>query len=136
MSDEFDFDKAPKGLQLGQKIIDKGGVPTLLIEKLTEDFVPNRKNEKKVRSITGPFELDTLRDRAGTFEPQLLKQYQTSFSDDSQAKILSVYNLGTSVNQVEDLYGIKISTATLSGITECSRGIVYFSSRGFSVHFF
>ena len=78
---------------------------------------------KTVKSTAGPFELDTPRDRAGTFEPQLVKKHQTSVSDEIEAKILSMYGLGMSyrddiATQVEDLYGIKVSTATLSAITD------------------
>ena len=138
MSDEFDFDKALKALQSGKAITGKDGVLTPLIKKLTEaalegeldshlaeDVVPNRKNgktSKTVKSTAGPFELDTPRDRAGTFEPQLVKKHQTSVSDEIEAKILSMYGLGMSyrdiATQVEDLYGIKVSTAKLSAITD------------------
>ena len=138
MSEEFDFDKALKALQSGKAITGKDGVLTPLIKKLTEaalegeldshlaeEVVPNRKNgktSKTVKSTAGPFELDTPRDRAGTFEPQLVKKHQTSVSDEIEAKILSMYGLGMSyrdiATQVEDLYGIKVSTATLSAITD------------------
>lgn len=138
MSDEFDFDEALKALQSGKAITGKDGVLTPLIKKLTEaalegeldshlaeEVVPNRKNgktSKTVKSTAGPFELDTPRDRAGTFEPQLVKKHQTSVSDEIEAKILSMYGLGMSyrdiATQVEGLYGIKVSTATLSAITD------------------
>jgi len=138
MSNEFDFDEALKALQSGKPVTGKDGVLTPLIKKLTEaalegeldshlaeDVVPNRKNgktSKTVKSTAGPFELDTPRDRAGTFEPQLVKKHQTSVSDEIEAKILSMYGLGMSyrdiATQVEDLYGIKVSTATLSAITD------------------
>ena len=138
MSDEFDFDKALKALQSGKAITGKDGVLTPLIKKLTEaaleaeldshlaeDVVPNRKNgktKKTVKSTAGPFDLETPRDRAGSFEPQLIKKHQTSVNDEIEAKILSMYGLGMSyrdiATQVEDLYGIKVSTATLSAITD------------------
>ena len=138
MSDKFDFDKALKALQSGKAITGKDGVLTPLIKQLAEaaleaeldshladDVVPNRKNgktSKTVKSTAGPFELGTPRDRAGTFEPQLIKKHQTSVSDEIEAKILSMYGLGMSyrdiATQVEDLYGIQVSTATLSAITD------------------
>tara|TARA_B100000989_G_C19477738_1_gene443703 strand:+ start:67 stop:1269 length:1203 start_codon:yes stop_codon:yes gene_type:complete len=138
MSNEFDFDEALKALQSGKAITGKDGVLTPLIKKLTEaalegeldshlaeDVAPNRKNgktSKTVKSTAGPFELDTPRDRAGTFEPQLVKKHQTSVSDEIETKILSMYGLGMSYRdiaiQVEDLYGITVSTATLSAITD------------------
>lgn len=138
MSNDFDFDQALKALQSGKAITGKDGVLTPLIKKLTEaaleaeldshlaqDVVPNRKNgktKKTVKSTAGPFELDTPRDRAGNFEPQLIKKHQTSVNDEIETKILSMYGLGMSyrdiATQVEDLYGINVSTATLSAITD------------------
>jgi transposase-like protein len=138
MSEDFDFDKALKALQSGKAITGKDGVLTPLIKKLTEaaleaeldshlaqDVLPNRKNgktKKTVKSTAGPFVLDTPRDRAGNFEPQLIKKHQTSVNDEIEAKILSMYGLGMSyrdiATQVEDLYGINVSTATLSAITD------------------
>ena len=138
MTDDFDFDKALKALQSGKAITGKDGVLTPLIKKLTEaaleaeldshlaqDVVPNRKNgktRKTVKSTAGPFELETPRDRAGNFQPQLIKKHQTSVNDEIEAKILSMYGLGMSyrdiATQVEDLYGITVSTATLSAITD------------------
>ena len=138
MSDDFDFEQALKALQSGKAITGKDGVLTPLIKKLTEaaleaeldshlaeDVVPNRKNgktKKTVKSTAGPFDLETPRDRAGNFEPQLIKKHQTSVNDEIEAKILSMYGLGMSYrdisNQVEELYGIKVSTATLTAITD------------------
>ena len=138
MNEDFDFDKALEALQSGKAITGKDGVLTPLIKKLTEaaleaeldshlaqDVFPNRKNgrtKKTVKSTAGPFELESPRDRAGNFEPQLIKKHQTSVNDEIEAKILSMYGLGMSyrdiATQVEDLYGITVSTATLSAITD------------------
>ena len=138
MSKNFDFDKALKALQSGQAITGKDGVLAPLIKQLTEaalegeieshiadDVVPNRRNgktKKTVKSTSGSFELETPRDRAGTFEPQLVKKYQTSVSNEIETKMLSMYGLGMSywdnAMHVEDLYGIKVSTATISTITD------------------
>ena len=138
MSKNFDFDKALKALQSGQAITGKDGVLAPLIKQLTEaalegeieshiadDVVPNRRNgktKKTVKSTSGSFELETPRDRAGTFEPQLVKKYQTSVSNEIETKMLSMYGLGMSYRDiamhVEDLYGIKVSTATISTITD------------------
>lgn len=44
----------------------------------------NRKNgstPKTVKSTSGSFQLDTPRDRNGTFEPQLIKKHQTHLTD-------------------------------------------------------
>lgn len=54
-------------------------------EHLAKDNSPNRKNGsglKTVKSPAGEFELATPRDRAGSFEPQLVKKHQTQLTDD------------------------------------------------------
>ncbi len=138
MSEKFNFEEALKALQSGQAITGKDGVLAPLIKQLTEaalegeldshianDVVPNRRNgksRKTVKSSSGSFELETPRDRAGTFEPTVVKKYQTSVSDEIESKMLSMYGLGMSyrdiANHVEALYGINVSTATISAVTD------------------
>ena len=80
----------------------------------------NGYNEKTVRSSSGDIQLRTPRDRAGEFEPELVKKYQKdiSFFDD---KIISMYAKGMTVSDiqshVEDAYGVELSTGTVSHIT-------------------
>ncbi len=78
------FNKALEALQNGQNLAGKDGILTPLIQQLTEaalkaeleshldtDENPNRKNgttRKTLKSPSGSFELDTPRDRAGSFE--------------------------------------------------------------------
>ena len=92
---------------------------------LAEDVAGNRRNgksKKTVKSTSGEFELETPRDRAGTFEPKLVKKHQRTVSDEIETKILSMYGLGMSYSDiaghVEELYGISVSTATISTITD------------------
>jgi transposase-like protein len=138
MSEKFDFEEALKALQSGQAITGKDGVLAPLIKQLTEaalegeldshianDVVPNRRNgktKKTVKSSSGSFELETPRDRAGTFEPTVVKKYQTSVSDEIESKMLSMYGLGMSyrdiASHIEELYGISVSTATISAVTD------------------
>ena len=138
MTEKFDFDAALEALQSGQPITGKDGVLAPLVKQLTEaaleaeldshladEVNTNRKNgksKKTVKSSHGTFELETPRDRAGTFEPKLVAKHQRTVSDEIEAKILSMYGIGTSyadiANQVEELYGINVSTATISAITD------------------
>ena len=138
MSEKFNFEEALKALQSGQAITGKDGVLAPLIKQLTEaalegeidshiadDVVPNRRNgksRKTVKSTSGKFELETPRDRAGTFEPTIVKKYQTSVSDEIETKMLSMFGLGMSyrdiASHVEELYGINVSTATISAVTD------------------
>ena len=138
MTKKFDFEKALEALQAGKPITGKDSVLSPLIKQLTEaaleaeidthlaqEIDPNRKNgksRKTMKSSSGSFELETPRDRSGTFEPQLVKKHQTHVSDEIEAKIISMYGRGMSYkdmsSHVEDMYGIKVSTATLSAITD------------------
>ena len=138
MSEKFDFEEALKALKSGQAITGKDGVLAPLIKQLTEaalegeieshianDVVPNRRNgksKKTIKSTSGNFELETPRDRAGSFEPTLVKKHQTTVSDEIEAKILSMYGLGMSyrdiASHVKELYGIEVSTAIISTVTD------------------
>ena len=138
MSEKFDFEEALKAIQSGQAITGKDGVLAPLVKQLTEaalegefdshladDVAGNRRNgksKKTVKSTSGEFELETPRDRAGTFEPKLVKKHQRTVSDEIEAKILSMFGVGLSysdiASQVQEMYGISVSTATISTITD------------------
>ena len=112
MAEGFDFEVVLKAVQSVQSITGKDGVPGALVKQLTEaaleaeldshlveELAENRKNgksKKTVKSTSGEFELETPRDRAGTFEPQLVKKHQRTVSDEIESKILSMYGLGMS----------------------------------------
>ncbi len=136
--EKFDFDSALKGLQSGQSFTGKDGILTPLIKQLTEAALkaelelhleqtpaPNRKNghtSKTVKAASGSFELATPRDRAGSFEPQLVKKHQTYLSDEIEGKILSMYALGMSydniASHIAEIYGLSVSAAAISAITD------------------
>ena len=138
MTEPFDFNKALKAIQSGQAISGKDGVLAPLLKQLTEaaleaeleshiadDLVPNRKNgksQKTLKTSEGRIDLNTPRDRAGTFEPQIIKKHQTSVSDEIETKILSMYGRGMSYSDisehVREIYGISVSTAAISAITD------------------
>ncbi len=138
MKERFDFASALASVQSGQPITGKDGVLAPLVKALTEaaleaeieshlaqEVIGNRKNgktRKRLKTSSGELELRTPRDRAGTFEPQLVKKHQTSISDEIEAKILSMYGLGMSYedisSHVSEMYGIRVSKGTLSAITD------------------
>ena len=43
---------------------------------------------KTIKSTSGTFELETPRDRAGSFEPQIVKKNQTTISNEIEEIIL------------------------------------------------
>ncbi|MGB2740592.1 MAG: IS256 family transposase [Cognaticolwellia sp.] len=138
MTTQFDFQEAVKALQAGKNLNGKDGVLTGLIKKLSEAALqaeleqhlaneqqPNRKNgssTKTVKSSVGNFELDTPRDRSGSFEPQLVKKNQTSLTDEIDQKILSMFSMGMSYRDInkhiEDMYGMNVATGMISAVTD------------------
>lgn len=134
----FDIQAALQGLREGKGLTGKDGILTPLIKQLTEaalqaeleqhlvaDETANRKNgstRKTMNSPAGSFELNTPRDRAGTFEPQVVKKYQTQLTDELERKIIALFALGTSYQDIrghiQDLYGVELSNGTLSAVTD------------------
>jgi len=138
MIEKFNFDEALRAVQSGQAVTGKDGVLGPLVKQLTEaaleaeleshladDVLPNRKNgktNKTVKTSVGRIDLNTPRDRAGTFEPQIVKKHQSSVSDEIETKILSMYGRGLSYSDISEhvceIYGISVSKAAISAITD------------------
>ena len=138
MTQPFDFDKALADLQAGKDLTGKDGILMPLIKQLTEAAITaeldqhlsisdksNRKNgvgSKTIKTGSGSFELNAPRDRAGSFEPQLIKKHQTQLTPEIDRKILSLFSHGMSYRDMQyhihDLYGIEVSTGALTAITD------------------
>jgi putative transposase len=137
----FDFNDAVQGLLSGKNINGKDGVLAPLVKQLVEAALEaeldshitqdvfsgnkNRKNgktSKTIKSTSGKFELETPRDRAGTFEPQIVKKNQSTISDEIEERILSMYGLGLSyrdiIKHIQEIYQVELSIATISAITD------------------
>ena len=138
---EFNFNDAVQDLLAGKNINGKDGVLAPLVKQLveaaleaeldshiTEDVFAGNKNRKNgktsktIKSTSGSFELNTPRDRTGSFEPQIVKKNQTTISNEIEEKILSMYGLGLSykdiIKHIEEIYQVELSTATISAITD------------------
>jgi len=135
---EIDVADFAAQLKAGKGIGGKDGALTPLIKQLTEmalqaeiethlsqDLEKNRKNgttSKTMKSQGGTFELDTPRDRNGSFEPELVKKNQTHMSDELESKMLSLFALGNSYSQIadhiEDMYGVHFSKSAITAITD------------------
>lgn len=135
---QFDMDAALAGLREGKGLSGKDGILTPLIKQLTEaamqaeldshlsqEEAPNRKNgtsRKTIKSPAGEFELATPRDRAGTFEPQLVKKHQTHLTDDLERKVLALFALGNSYQDIRshiaEIYDISLSNGTINAVTD------------------
>jgi putative transposase len=81
----------------------------------------NGSTSKKVSGEFGQVAIETPRDRAGTFEPQIIGKHQTRFTgfDD---KILSMYARGMTTREIEahlkEIYGVEVSAGLVSQVTE------------------
>lgn len=81
----------------------------------------NGKSRKTVRSTLGELQVETPRDRDGSFEPQLVKKRQVRLAG-MEEKILALYARGMTTRGIEtalvDLYGVEISHALIAQATD------------------
>jgi transposase-like protein len=81
----------------------------------------NGKSRKTVLSTEGVLEIETPRDRDGSFEPQLVQKRQVRLAG-MEEKILALYARGMTTRDIEsalvDLYGVTISHALIAQVTD------------------
>jgi len=81
----------------------------------------NGYTSKTLKTEDGQFELNTPRDREGSFEPQLVKKGQTRFTS-MDDKILSLYAKGMTTREIvatfKEMYDADISPTLISKVTE------------------
>lgn len=85
----------------------------------------NRRNghtEKVVRSVIGPLQIRTPRDRTGEHDPILIKKWERELGTGIDEIILSLYSRGQSIedvrHQLQHLYGIEVSAGAISAVTD------------------
>ena len=81
----------------------------------------NGNSTKTLKGEKGNITIDIPRDRAGGFEPKLIRKYQTRWPDFDE-KIISMYGRGMTTRDIqghiEDMYGVEISPDLISQITD------------------
>ncbi len=81
----------------------------------------NGKSSKTIKGKRGQVEIDVPRDRAASFEPQLIKKGQTRF-DGFDDKIISMYARGMTCREIkahlEEIYGVEVSPDMISIVTD------------------
>src|SRR6266536_2124605 len=81
----------------------------------------NGTSPKTVKGDFGEIQLETPRDRKGSFEPQIVPKHQTRFEgfDD---KILSLYARGLTTREIQghlqQMYGVEVSPTLVSDVTD------------------
>src|SRR3984893_16965257 len=116
------------------KQLTKAVLETALNEEMTEHLgyekhdppgAGNIRNGTRAKTVltdtTGPVELDVPRDRAATFEPQIVKKRQRRLSGVDEV-VLSLYAKGLTTGEISahfaDIYGASVSKETISRITD------------------
>ena len=131
------FNEALESLKSGKSLEGKDGALTPLIKRLIEASLegeldahlnesrPNRRNgkgQKKIKTSYGNVEIDTPRDRDGTYSPVLLPKRSRSLGPSLDNKIISLYSLGMSYKDIsghiEEMYGMELSKAHITAITD------------------
>jgi len=80
----------------------------------------NGSGRKRLKTDAGQIDIDTPRDRDGSFDPQLVKKRQTRFTS-MDDKILSLYAKGMTTREIvatfDEMYGAEVSPALISRVT-------------------
>jgi putative transposase len=126
-------------LYQGDPILGDGGIFTDLLQSMVNLALEgemdatlkatsthgNRRNghtRKKVRSVAGPLEISTPRDRSGDYEPVLVKKWERELGTGVDEIILSLYARGQSVDdvrqQLRQIYGLEVSAGVISAVTD------------------
>lgn len=144
-NDEFDFEsfkkQAIKGLYEGKGFSGENGVFAPLLKHFLEATLQgemeahlqeskakgenNRLNgrvKKRVKSLSGEFDLESSRDRLSTFEPIILPKRQVIVTQDLEDKVISLYASGVSTRDITkhivDIYQMELSASQISAITD------------------
>lgn len=76
---------------------------------------------KTIKGKRGQVRIDVPRDRAGEFQPQIIKKGQTRF-DGFDDKIISMYSRGMTVRDIQahlkEIYGVEVSADLISTVTD------------------
>ncbi len=118
------------------KLLTKSVIEAALGEEMTEHLgyakhdragigAENIRNGARSKTVlsgnTGPVEIDVPRDRAGTFEPQIVKKRQRRLGEVDEI-VLSLYAKGLTTGEISahfaKIYGASVSKETISRITD------------------
>jgi putative transposase len=140
----FDYEKAKQKVKeqfrTGKSLFSKDGAFAPLLQEMLNSILEgeieghldeeerssgnrrNGKGKKLLKTSEGTIEVTTPRDRAGSFEPEVVKKRETIMAQSLEDKIIGLYSLGTSFRDIsahiKETYDTEISATTLSSITD------------------
>lgn len=141
---DFDFnefeEEAIQSLKNGQGLLGKDGVMTPLLKRFLEKALEaeldhhldeeerqkgNRRNgssRKKLKTSSGPVELQPPRDRQGSFSPEIVGKREVYLGEDLEEKIIKLYARGMSYEDIRahlaEIYDLDVSSGKLTQITD------------------
>ncbi len=142
---EFDFEafknEAIKGLYAGKPLNGEKGIFAPLLKHFLEASLQgemenhlqeskargennrlNGKTSKRVKSLSGEFDLETSRDRLSSFEPLVLPKRQVVITSELEDKVIALYACGVSTRDIaghiKEIYQMELSASQLSSITD------------------
>ena len=141
-TERFDYEVAKQKLReqfrTGQSLFGKGGAFAPLLQEMLNSMLEgemdghldeqqrdtgnrrNGKGKKLLKTSVGTIEVTTPRDRAGNFEPEIVKKRETIMAQSLEDKIIGLYGLGTSLRDIsahiKETYDTEISATPLSTI--------------------
>lgn len=144
---KFDYDRfqqeAIQGLYEGKSLTGEKGIFAPLLKHFLESALEgelsahfqeeraaeapskNRRNgkaTKQVKSLSGNFDLQTPRDRMGSFEPKVVGKRQVIITEGLEEKVIALYGMGNSLRDIsghiQEIYGMELSATQLSEITD------------------
>lgn len=146
VNEEFDFNRfkedAIKSLYEGKKMSGTDGIFAPMLKHLLESMLAgeldhhlqenrasgasNRKNgntKKTVRSLqSGHFEIESGRDRNGTFDPKIIPKRQLIITEELEGNVIAMYARGMSTRDIsgyiKQMYAMDISATEISHITD------------------
>jgi transposase-like protein len=143
--ESYDYDgfeaEAINRLKKGDSLVGTDGILTGLIQRIVnaalsgeadahikqerQEGQVNRRNgytEKTLDTELGPVPVSPPRDRAGSFEPQLVGKWERQLGTGLDRQILTMYANGNSYgdiqHQLKQLYGLEYSPASIAEVTE------------------
>ena len=144
MKEKFNYEEFEKAsierLRKGESLLGKDGILTPLLKQFLEKALDgeithhldeqeresgNRRNggrRKTVKTSSGQFELETPRDRKGSFTPAIVKKREVFLGEDLEQKIILLYSRGMSYADIKghlsEIYDLAISSGKISQITD------------------